>query len=101
MIFENRADPQIDGWCYHTKPGEGDARKLVWLEQHGMEWVGIRAYNHQGGYWMVNNEPTGERVKAWRDLPKPLGHRIEGKLHFFERELKAAGINISASEEPK
>lgn len=60
-----------DGWNYTGNPAAGeDARKLVTLhDNNGMAWVGIRAWNTQGKYWMNNNEPIAETVHAWRALP--------------------------------
>lgn len=58
-----------DGWTYRGSPTEGDARKLVTLEQDGMIWIGIRAFDHTSCRWLNNNEPEHARVKAWRDLP--------------------------------
>lgn len=72
-----------DGWNYRTKPAPGqDARKLVTLEQGGMVWVGIRAWNSQGRYWQNGNEPeTQANVKAWRELSAPAkGFWLHGEL---------------------
>lgn len=61
-----------DGWDYNARlVPEGDARKLVTLEDGGMTWVGIRAFNHQCGHWVNNGEPERATVKCWRDLPEP------------------------------
>ena len=62
-----------DGWTYAPSypPPDGDARKIVSLEMDGMVWVGVRAFNHATRKWMNNNEPSGERVVAWRDMPEP------------------------------
>ena len=72
-----------DGWNYtRNPPAKGDARKLVTLEQDGMIWTGIRAYHHQGGYWMNGGEPELVKVLAWRDLPEPAkGFWQGGKLY--------------------
>ena len=70
-----------DGWCYQDKPQEGDARKIVTLEQDGMIWVGIRAFHSIAGKWMNNNEPERAKVIAWRDLDEPArGCWVHGKL---------------------
>lgn len=71
-----------DGWNYHNHiPEHGDARKLVTLELDGMQWIGIRAFHHQGRYWMNNNEPEAATVIAWRDLPEiARGFYDRGKL---------------------
>lgn len=51
----------------------GDCRKLVWLvDNDGMGWVGIRAYHHGEGYWMVgNHREESANVTHWMDLPEP------------------------------
>jgi hypothetical protein len=61
----------LDGWDYTGKPEPGtDARKFVTLTEGGMQWVGIRAWNHEKQYWMNGGEPERvAKVKAWRDLP--------------------------------
>ena len=70
-----------DTWVYDRAPGEGDARKLVTLQQQGMVWVGVRAYHHLLKCWMNNNEPEQAQVLAWQDLPEPASRRwIGGKL---------------------
>ena len=71
-----------DGWHYGDTPGEGDCRKLVTLDDGmNMTWVGIRAWNAQGHYWMNNGEPTKETVLAWRDLlPPARGFYDRGEL---------------------
>lgn len=60
-----------DGWNEGNPPDGGDCRKLVTLEQDGMIWVGIRAWNRAG--WLNNGERDHRNVKvlAWRDLPPP------------------------------
>ena len=68
--------PEKDGWNYCTGVAGlpepmGDARKIVTLEQDGMTWVGVRAFNHGNDRWMNNGEPDLATVKAWRDLPEP------------------------------
>lgn len=78
-------DGSIDGWIYVGNPGEGDARKIVTLEQDGMTWVGIRAFNHQHGYWQNNNEPERAKVVAWRDMPEPARGRWERGLFYLSR----------------
>ncbi len=63
---------EIDGWDYSSGPSEGgDARKLVTLQQEGMTWVGIRAFNHANRRWLNNGEPELAKVVAWRDLESP------------------------------
>jgi len=71
-----------DGWdYYHNPPAEGDCRKLVTLEQGGMMWVGIRAWD--GKRWLNNNEPEPAKVVAWRNLPKPAaGYWSRGKFYL-------------------
>lgn len=71
-----------DGWNYETQcVPEGDARKIVTLEEDGMTWVGIRAFDHQRKRWINNGEPERASVKAWRDLPNPArGFWFRGQL---------------------
>lgn len=73
-----------DGWTYSGNPEPSkDCRKLVTLRESGMEWIGIRAWNHQEGYWMNNSEPERCDVLCWRDLPDfPRGFWVSGQLHF-------------------
>jgi hypothetical protein len=76
-------DGSVDGWIYVGSPEGGDCRKFVTLEQDGMMWVGIRAYNHQGRFWQNNNEPERATVIAWRDLPAPARGRWDrGRFHL-------------------
>lgn len=72
-----------DGWNYRTKPEEGDARKLVTLEQGGMVWVGIRAWHNVKRYWMNNGEPERAEVIAWRNLPEPASGRWDRGVLFI------------------
>ena len=75
-----------DGWCYHDKPGEGDSRKIVTLEQDGRTWVGIRAWNAAINKWMNGGEPEHAHVKAWRDLDQPArGFWDHGKFYLYEQ----------------
>ena len=76
--------PARDGWHYlGNPPGDGDARKIVTLEQDGMVWVGIRAWHHSGRHWTNNGEPERANVLAWRDLHEPAKGRWErGKLYL-------------------
>lgn len=62
---------ESDGWHYRDKPTEGDARKIVTLQEDGMTWVGIRAFHFQNQTWLHNNEPEKAHVLAWRDLDEP------------------------------
>ena len=49
----------------------GDCRKLVRLvDKDGMAWIGIRAYHHGEGYWMVGNSVESAHVTHWMDLPE-------------------------------
>lgn len=81
-----RIDDEGRGWKYNTDVPEGDARKFVTLVQDRMMWVGIRAWNYQGRYWMNNSEPETATVIAWADLPDPAtGHWQNGKLFDEER----------------
>ncbi len=79
-----KCDPAKDGWYYvGDPPKNGDARKIVTLEQDGMVWVGIRAWNQRGNFWQNNNEPEKDHVKAWRDLNEPAeGYWVRGILYF-------------------
>ena len=72
-----------DGWIYigQCTPEDGDCRKIVTLEQGGMTWVGIRAYDRARRIWLNNGEPEAAQVIAWRDLPDPATKRwIRGQL---------------------
>lgn len=61
---------EIDGWNYDARNvPEGDARKIVTLEEGGMTWIGIRAFHHESRRWLNNGEPERATVKAWRDMP--------------------------------
>jgi hypothetical protein len=79
--MKQRDDPDTDGWHYSDKPvPEGDGRKLVTLMQDGLVWVGIRHWTQQTGC-VNNNEPCGERIIAWMDLPRPAeGRYVGGQL---------------------
>lgn len=77
------SDDNSDGWNYTSNVPEGDSRKLVTLEQHGMRWIGIRAYHHIDRRWLNNNESEQAEVIAWRDLPAIAdGFYSRGKLHI-------------------
>lgn len=78
------ADGSVDGWIYVGFPEGGDCRKFVTLEQDGMAWVGVRAFNHQRRFWQNNNEPERATVIAWRDLPEPARGRWE-RARFYLR----------------
>ena len=69
-----------DGWEYRAKPEGGDCRKIVTLEQDGMCWVGIRAFNGSTGQWLNGGEPERATVIAWRDLDQPARGRWVGGL---------------------
>ena len=71
------------GWLYRSDIPQGDARKIVSLQQSGMEWVGIRIWNATEQCWYNGNEPlrSDERVLAWMDLPATARrHWVRGKL---------------------
>lgn len=57
------------GWNDGVPHEGGDCRKLVTLEQDGMIWVGIRAWN--GTDWFNNGEREKAKVIAWQPLPSP------------------------------
>lgn len=61
-----------EGWHY-GKPtkDEKDCRRLVSLEQGGMQWIGIRAWHHERQCWMNGGEPETATVVAWQWLPEP------------------------------
>lgn len=62
----------MSDWIRDRDPdGNGDCRKLVTLEQHGVIWVGIRAFDAVGGRWMNNNVSELAKVLAWQELPSP------------------------------
>ena len=69
-------------WEYSGNPEEGkDARCIVTLLDAGMTWVGIRAWNHQGKYWMNGNERERCQVLAWKPLDDPAkGRWVRGQL---------------------
>jgi len=84
---------EIDGWEYQAKPDGGDCRKIVTLDQDGMCWVGIRAYNATTGQWLNGGEPERATVLAWRDLDEPArGRWIHGKLVLGRREFLLSDI---------
>lgn len=61
-------------WHYgKPKRDEKDCRRLVSMEQHGMQWIGIRAWNHDRQCWMdgSGSEPEQATVVAWQWLPEP------------------------------
>lgn len=75
-----------DGW--HTALGHppapvGDCRKIVWLrDKDGMEWWGVRAYNHSEGCWQANGTVESSSVMFWMETPHsphypPAGLRAE------------------------
>lgn len=68
-------------WEYVLKPVEGDARKLVTLDDNGMVWVGIRYWHFQQKRWYNGNDPEKAIVLAWMDLPQPAeGRWYRGQL---------------------
>jgi hypothetical protein len=75
-----------DGWNYTGHPkAEKDSRCIVTLDEGGMSWVGIRAWNHQGEFWMNGGEPERAHVHAWRELPDiARGYWSRGELRFHE-----------------
>lgn len=59
-----------NGWHYERHPPEnGDCRKLVWLTQGDMAWIGLRAWHHNEKRWYNGNEPERAHVLCWQDLP--------------------------------
>lgn len=74
--------PDRRGWVYSRDVPEGDCRKLVWLvDDGGMCWVGIRAFDHSGKRWLNGGEPETAKVLCWQDLPKrPLRYWYRGQL---------------------
>lgn len=64
-------DAAVPAWEYVLKPTQGDARKIVTLEQDGMRWVGIRAWHAGQQIWLNNNEPEKATVIGWINLPEP------------------------------
>lgn len=80
------------GWHYEKSPPEnGDCRKLVWLEQDGMAWIGIRAW-HREGRWYNGNEPERADVLCWQDLPQcALRHWDRGRLSPESPRAKLLG----------
>jgi hypothetical protein len=78
---------ESDGWNYRTKPDDnGNCRKLVTLHDHGMMWVGVRAWYNTEQRWYNGNEPEHHTVHAWRELPAPAeGFWQHGQLHGLSR----------------
>ena len=74
----------VDEWCYlPNEVPEGDARKFVTLEQDGMVWVGIRAFDHSRQRWLNGGEPERATVRAWRHLVEPAkGVWFGGRLYI-------------------
>jgi hypothetical protein len=67
------------GWNYKRPSDDGDGRRIVWLEQDGMSWIGIRHWN--GSQWLNNNEPEKAQVLCWMHLPaRPLRYWDHGNL---------------------
>ena len=58
-------------WQYSPTIPDGDARKLVTLEEDGMVWVGIRAWNTMRMCWLNGNKREEAKVLAWIGLPFP------------------------------
>jgi hypothetical protein len=62
-----------DGW--HKAEGHppgviGDCRKIVWLrDKDGMEWWGVRAYNHADLCWQANSQVESATVLFWMETP--------------------------------
>lgn len=91
--------PEQDGWEYQAKPNGGDCRKIVTLDQDGMCWVGIRAFNATTGQWLNGGEPERAAVVAWRDLDQPArGRFVRGKLVLARREFSLAGTGFTLKE---
>lgn len=80
-------DARKQPWRYVDGPEDGaDPRCLVTLEEDGMRWVGIRAWNANTGQWLNGGEPERARVMAWQPLPVPAsGYWQHGKLVNTER----------------
>lgn len=88
-----------DGWEYQAKPDGGDCRKIVTLDQDGMCWVGIRAYNATTGQWLNGGEPERANVIAWRNLDQPArGRFVHGKLVLSRREFSLEGTGFTLKE---
>ncbi len=82
---------QKRNWNYLGKPpASGDCRKIVTLmDQDGMMWVGIRAFEHSRQIWINNNEPETARILAWRDLDEPARGRWEGgRLYYADDAIE-------------
>lgn len=91
---------EVDGWTYREKPQGGDARKIVTLEQDGMVWVGIRAFNHATGHWMNNNEPETAHILAWRDLNQPANGRWDRGLLVLPTDKSDRFVGLMTAREP-
>lgn len=91
--------PEIDGWEYRKNPEGGDCRKIVTLDQDGMCWVGIRAFNASTGQWINNGEPERANVIAWKDLDEPAKGRWSRNTLFVPRkEFSLAGTGFTLKE---
>jgi hypothetical protein len=87
---------ESDGWEYQNKPDGGDCRKIVTLDQGGMCWVGIRAYNATTGQWLNGGEPERASVLAWKDLDQPArGRWVNGRLVLGRREFSLEGTGFT------
>lgn len=89
-LTENDTAMDSNGWNYsRTIPKSGDARKLVWLEEDGMAWVGIRAYHHTERRWYNGNDPERAHVLCWQELPgRALRYWSHGKLSQEIRHVR-------------
>jgi hypothetical protein len=49
----------------------GDCRKIVWMQdKDGMEWWGVRAYNHADLCWQANSREESSTVLFWMETPR-------------------------------
>lgn len=78
-------------WNYGEPSSGKDARKIVTLEQDGMRWVGIRAYNGTEDRWYNGNEPDVlAKVVAWQDLPTPSDSFWSRGIHYAGKDAEAS-----------
>jgi hypothetical protein len=74
MLLKLMRSETRERWNYGKPPkDEKDCRRLVSIEQDGVQWIGIRAWNHERQCWMdgSGNAPELASVVAWRWLPDP------------------------------
>lgn len=89
-----------DGWEYRKNPEGGDCRKIVTLDQDGMCWVGIRAFNASTSQWLNNGEPERAKIIAWKDLDEPAKGRWSRNILLLSprQEFSLAGTGFTLKD---